>query len=242
MNSEVRDKPRIGIIMPAYNQGLYIDEAIESLKLQTFQNFIVHIVDDGSDDGITPAKLKKIKYDKANIFHNKTNKGVVYRQLEHYKIINTEYVVIICGDDKIAPTFLEETIKFLDENQNYGAVGTDIQHFGDDESYISLDSDKCKLPDMLFCNSFLGSSLMRKKALDELNLSRVTRYQDWERWIGMLSNNWKLGVINRPLFHYRKHSESLSATANLEQELKVREIIFIVSIARICFLCSRKST
>lgn len=95
----------VGIFMPAYNQGKYINDALESLKNQTFQDFIVHIVDDGSNDGETPKILASIKYDKAKIFLSKINRGVPYRARTHYKKLMTKYILVFCADDVLEHIF-----------------------------------------------------------------------------------------------------------------------------------------
>jgi len=80
--------------MPAYNQGAYINDAIDSLKKQTFQNFKVLIVDDVSTDNVTTDILKKIKYNKAEIYFNKENKGVGNLVREFLRKLDTEFVFI----------------------------------------------------------------------------------------------------------------------------------------------------
>ena len=66
--------PKVGISLLAYNQGKYIEEAIDALKGQSFQDFEVFLIDDASDDGYTTEILKNIKYEKIrkNIFMRKT--------------------------------------------------------------------------------------------------------------------------------------------------------------------------
>ena len=224
--------PTVGIFMPAYNQGKFINETLESLKQQTFQNFIVHIVDDGSDDGITKDVLKNIKYDKAKLFLNEDNKGVVFRANQHYKLLKTDYILVLCGDDKIAPTFLEKTVNYLEKHKDCGAVSTDMYYYmdsfdGEPFSTFHFDKEKMKIPAMLSECHCLGSSLMRGEALRKVDLSGgFTRYQDWDRWISMLESGWKIGLIPEPLFMYRLHEKSLSHSSSAKIEAETfRKII-----------------
>lgn len=222
-----KKKVSVGIFMPAYNHGDYVAEAIRSLKKQTFQNFVVHIVDDGSDDGVTPQKLERIKYEKAKVFLNKENKGVAYRAREHYKKFKTKYVLVLCADDIIAPEFLEKTVKFLEENDEYGAVSTNIRFFSHDpKDYFyeqKYNEDLMNLEYVLARNQVLGSSLMRGKALEETDLSGgFVRYQDWDRWISMMEKGWKIGLVPEPLFYYRQLPTSLSHSASIGDELDIR--------------------
>lgn len=225
------DNAIVGIFMPAYNQGKYIEEALASLRAQTFQDFVVHIVDDGSDDGETDKIIKSIKYDKARIFLNEDNKGVAFRARQHYKMFKTKYVLVLCGDDALMPTFLEKTVEFLDEHPEYGAVSTGLVGYLDSFEKkpfeeVHYDEKKMGLPDMLAECHCLGSSLMRSEALRGIDLSGgFVRYQDWDRWISMLEAGWKLGAIDECLFKYRVHKESLSHTSTPDSETEVFEKI-----------------
>lgn len=215
----------VGIFMPAYNQGKYIDDAIKSLRKQTFQDFVVHIVDDGSDDGETPEKLKSINYEKAEIFLPDENKGVAARAREHYKMFKTKYVLVFCADDVLAPTFLERTVEFLEKNPKCAVVSTNIIELKNGEEYEhELNEEKMTLPHMLARCNCLGSSLMRKKALDEVDFSGgFKRYQDWDRYVSMFENGWKAGLISEHLFYYRQHGDSLSHSASIDDEMDIKE-------------------
>lgn len=220
-------KALVGIFMPAYNQGKYIHEAIESLKKQTFQDFIVHIVDDGSTDNETPAILNHLNYEKAIVFPNKVNKGVVARSKQHFKLFDTKYILIFCADDILDSHFLEKTVSFLEKNKKYGAVSTNIRYFTEDPNAYyythEYSLEKMEIKHMLSKCNMLGSSLIRNKALKETDLSGgFTKYQDWDRWISMLEAGWKIGLINEPLFYYRQVSNSLSHTISIDSEIDVR--------------------
>ena len=226
-------RPTVGIALLAYNYGQYIDEALESLKNQTYQDFEVFLIDDGSNDGFTPEKLKNIEYDKITkkLLH-KNNIGNARRRLGQYKIMNNKYILDMSGDDCLAPTFLEKTVTFLDSHPKYGAVCVDIEEYENDFStspftIFHYDRSKTKLPEMLSECHFLGSSLMRNKALKKTDLSGgFIRYQDWDRWISMLEAGWLLGVVSEPLFKYRVHSDSLSHSSTPEKETEVfRQIV-----------------
>lgn len=218
----------VGVFMPAYNQGQFIEEALDSLKCQTFQDFIVHIVDDGSNDGVTVEKMKSIDYEKAKVFLNVDNRGVAFRARQHYKMLNTDYVLVLCADDILAPTFLEKTVVFLTNKDDYGAVSTNYRLFNDNvEKYYyegRYSEEKMNLKNELARNQVLGSSLMRRKALMETDLSgEFSRYQDWDRWISMLEKGWKIGLVDEPLFYYRQVQSSLSHSASIDDELKIRK-------------------
>lgn len=220
--------PTVGIILTTYNKGVYILEAIESLKKQTFQDFEIHIVDDGSNDGVTPGIIRKLKYGKiTEVFAHVDNRGVAIRQKEQYKIMNNKYLLILCGDDVLASTFLEKTVGFLEKHKDYGAISVNVKLFDktpEDAFLVSeYSEEKITLPHLLARNHVLGSSLMRGKAIKEADLSGgFMRYQDWDRWISMMEKGWKIGLIKEPLFYYRQEPKSLSHTATIADEMEIR--------------------
>jgi glycosyltransferase involved in cell wall biosynthesis len=222
--------PTVGIFMPAYNQGRYIDDALDSLKNQTFQDFVIHVVDDGSTDGLTPNKLSSITYEKAIIFQNTDNVGVAKRARHHYSLLKTKYIIVLCADDVIDSSFLEKCVAFMDKYEEYGAVCTNAQFFDEDRKKpykeVEYPSRGMTLPAMLARCGFLGTALMRKEALNETDLGGgFVRYQDWDRWISMLEKGWKLGHINEPLFYYRQVATSLSHSRSVEDEVNVRRLL-----------------
>ena len=232
-NSNMKTIPTVGIILTTYNKGVYILEAIESLKKQTFQDFEIHIVDDGSNDGVTHGIIRKLKYDKiTEVFAHVDNRGVAIRQKEQYKIMNNKYLLILCGDDVLASTFLEKTVGFLEKHKDYGAISVNVKLFDktpEDAFLVSeYSEEKITLPHLLARNHVLGSSLMRGKAIKEADLSGgFMRYQDWDRWISMMEKGWKIGLIKEPLFYYRQEPKSLSHKAKKEDEMEMRRKLLI---------------
>ena len=223
-----KQKPKVGVALLAYNQGKYIDEMIDSLKKQTFQDFEVFLSDDGSTDGFTPEKIKTLTYAKIRrkIIDNK-NLGNAERRKRLYKIIDNEYIIDLSADDVLDPKFLERSVEFLDHNKDYGAVSTNLRMFETDiaDYYYEhhFDMKKMILPYELARNYVLGSSLMRREALSATDLSGgFTRYQDWDRWISMLEKGWKIGLVDEPLFYYRQVKSSLSHSASIDDELEIR--------------------
>lgn len=225
--------PLVGIALLTYNYGRYMDDMLESLKKQTFQDFEIYLLDDGSNDNYTPDKIKSLDYDKIvkKLCYTK-NLGNAVRRRELYNIIKNKYIVDLAADDMLEPTFLEKTVEFLENNSKYGAVSTDVLEYmdtfeGEPFTTLCFDTKKMGLPAMISECHCLGSSLMRNEALKNIDLTGgFTRYQDWDRWISMLEAGWKIGLISEPLFRYRLHKDSLSHSSNAEIETETfRKII-----------------
>lgn len=224
-------KPRVGVALLAYNQGKYIDDAIKSLRKQTFQDFEVILADDGSDDKYTPKKIESVEYEKIKLkIVDGKNLGNAKRRKKLYELLDNEYVMDFSADDVLAPDFLMETVSYLDKYKTFGAVSTNIVYFNDNviDGYAieKYDKKRMNLSSLLSNNHVLGSSLMRNSVLKQLDLSGgFKRYQDWDRWITMVEAGWKIGLIEKPLFYYRQNKSSLSHSATIEQELEIRKLL-----------------
>lgn len=223
-------RTKVGIFMPAYNQGPYIHDALESLKKQTFQDFHVAIVDDASTDGVTIDILEQITYEKATLFLNDTNRGVNKLAREYLPVLNSEYILVLCADDIIYPTYLEETVNYLDSHKDVAAVCTWLEYFQDMEGERRYDPKKCKLPEMLVENHFCGSALVRREAYEAIGWSSTEKdlriHNDYHRWVSMLEKGYELGIITKPLFKYRILHNSLSHGASAETELTFKKAFF----------------
>lgn len=122
---------KISVIMPVYNTEKYLWEAIQSILDQTFMDFELIIIDDGSTDSswnIIQEHSKKDKRIKA--FQNKKNKRLVFtRNIALLKVSKgSQYVGICDADDVISPQWLQKTHKYMEESKDISAVGIDIQY------------------------------------------------------------------------------------------------------------------
>lgn len=109
-------KPKVSIIMPVYNRGRYLRQAIESVLSQTFQDFELILVDDGSTDNSRaiikeyPEKDKRIRY----AFHEK-NRGVSAARNTALSMAQGEWIAIIDSDDAWHPERLEKLLEIIEE-------------------------------------------------------------------------------------------------------------------------------
>jgi glycosyltransferase involved in cell wall biosynthesis len=97
---------KVSVIMPCYNQGQYIDEAVDSVLTQTYQNYEIIIVNDGSTDEFTNEKLKNYNKPKTQVIHT-ANQGLSAARNNGIHASNGEFILPLDADDKIANTYLE---------------------------------------------------------------------------------------------------------------------------------------
>ncbi|MCB1939763.1 MAG: glycosyltransferase family 2 protein, partial [Rhodocyclaceae bacterium] len=106
-----RDRPaNVGIIVPAYNYGRYLDDCLGSVAAQTHTDFTVLIIDNAStDDTRTIAERWAARDARFRYVRNATNIGLGGSLLKAYALLDNPLMMMLSADDSIAPTFLEHT-------------------------------------------------------------------------------------------------------------------------------------
>ncbi len=217
----------ISIIIPSYNQGPYLSEALDSVLAQTYTNWECIIVDDGSHDntaevsGAYCAKDSRIKY----LYQD--NKGVSAARNNGVAHSKGEYILPLDGDDKIAPKFLELTLQEIVKDRNIRVVYTDVQYFGER-------NDIYKLPDfslekLMGQNILCITALFRKEDFDKtggFNDNMREGFEDWDFWMSMFQDGEGTAYkIPQILFYYRIKPVSRNNTA-AKKKIDFRRIVW----------------
>ena len=212
--NKLKSEPLVSIIMLTYNRANYINEAIESVLAQTYQNWELIIIDDGSTDE-TPSLVAQ--YQDARIVYEKheKNEGLHAGRRESLTLANGTYVAVLDSDDMWnSPEKLEKQVTFLENNKDHGVVGTFITIInaqGNETGKLEYDTIDDKIrKSILSSNQFAHSSvLMQKEILDQTKGYQPMLAEDLELFlqIGAIS---KLANIPEFLTKHRVHKESLN--------------------------------
>ncbi len=207
------DHPQISVIIPCYNLGEYLDEAITSILASTFQDFEIIVVNDGSDDPRTTRILHALSHPKTRVVHQ-LNQGLAMARNNGIGEGKGVYFLPLDADDTIEPDFLEKAYWVLQANPDLGFVYAYAQLFGD-ENYI-WETLEYNLYELMWDNTISVCSLVRKKAWEQVggyNPNMVYGYEDWDFWINLGKNGWYGYLITEPLFNHRKHGITMTKTA-----------------------------
>lgn len=213
----------VSVIIPCFNQGRFLGESIESVIDQTFRDFEIIIVNDGSTEEHTLkilAELEK-KYPNFSIIHQE-NRGLAGARNAGIKASKGEFFLPLDADDTIEPTMLEKCHEEITKNQKLGMVYSWVHFFGNDESI--WENSGYNFYDLLSANQLTACALVRKKAWEEVggyDEKMKYGYEDWEFWIRLGKSDWFGKLVKEPLFNYRRHGESMISGS----ELKHYEIV-----------------
>src|SRR5262245_27160007 len=117
------DLPKVSVVMPVYNREKYVGKAIESVLTQTFTNFELLVIDDGSTDR-SRAIVQSYVDARIRLFCNDANEGIPKTRNKAIALARGEYIAFVDSDDWVYPERLAKQVAFLDRHGDYVAVGT----------------------------------------------------------------------------------------------------------------------
>lgn len=115
--------PELSIIMPVFNSEKYIAETIRSLLAQSYQDFELIIINDGSEDNSADI-ISTFKDSRIRFFNNPTNKGIVYSRNKGLTEARGKYIAPFDADDLARKDKFEKQIQFLKKNPDFGMIGS----------------------------------------------------------------------------------------------------------------------
>jgi glycosyltransferase involved in cell wall biosynthesis len=221
-------EPTISVIIPCYNHGKYIRETVNSVLNQTFTDYEIIIVDDGSNDLETLSELDRIGKEnpKIKIIHQK-NGHLSNARNNGIRIAQGEFFLPLDSDDVIEPTMLEECYAKISKNSKIGFVYTYTHFFGDFD--LVWKNQEYNFYDILFNNHPTVCALVRKKAWEDVNgydENMKDGYEDWDFWINIGKKGWFGKVLKKPLFRYRKHGKSMIDDARAKHDANIDYMSF----------------
>jgi glycosyltransferase involved in cell wall biosynthesis len=200
--------PLISVVIPCYNDGVYLPETISHLQQQTLQDFEVLIVNDGSTDRTTIEILKTIDSEKIKVLH-KENGRMSSARNHGVKHAKGKFIAALDADDYFHPTFFEKAVAVLNKEPNTAVVTSYIQLFGE---YKKLSKPRGGNDlNFLFSNQCPACAMVRKECWDAVggyDEKMVYGYEDWEFYIRITQRGWTVHVIPEKLFFYRQTKKS----------------------------------
>lgn len=219
------------IIIPAYNAIKYLPETLESVLNQTFTNFEVLIINDGSSDSIVEWAADII--DPRVKLISQTNQGVSAARNTGIKKSKGEYIAFLDADDLWEATKLEKQLQFLKNNPSLGLIHTAMMLIdGEGKSlgrtFISnVEGDALKA--LLEQNTIVTSSvIVRRNCLETVGSfdNSLRSSEDWELWV-RIASRYPFALIKEPLVFYRQHPHNTTKNWQmLEQDLHSIEQVF----------------
>ena len=205
----------ISIIIPCYNEALFVEKAVESALSQKYCNTEVIVVDDGSNTE-TKSILKKLEPRITKLI-TQENQGPSAARNAGINSASGEFILVHDSDDYFESSFCEKAIKVLQNNENKKAVTCYARWFLNDRKYRIFKPSGGDIKDFLIQNATLSNSMFRKTDWEQAggyDEKMINGFEDWEFFIRLHANGGETYVIPEVLFHYRMQKESVSKKAN----------------------------
>ena len=221
-------QPKVSICIPTYNRKDFLVKTLDSILEQTYKNYEIVIVDDGSTDG-TADMIKKLNFPVT--YHRQENRGDAAARNKLIELAKGKYVTFIDSDDLLLPDTVEKMVRTAE------SAGQDFIVYG---PYYRIDKDgriygKCKrklytgqITKYLFqtifvhsCGSLFPRSILKGSMAFDTSLKVCSDYDFWLH----LSTRYEFIALPEPVFKRRRHPANLSAASleNCLTELKVLE-------------------
>ncbi|MFB2881775.1 glycosyltransferase family 2 protein [Floridanema aerugineum] len=223
--------PRVSIILLNYNYAKYLDERIQSLLNQTYKDFELIILDNGSTDNsveiiskyTADSRIKTHFYSQNNpLFYTVFNDGI--------KLAQGEYVNIVCSDDSCHPTLLEKLVKILDEHPSVGLAyaqswevdeqGNRLRSLEEWTSYLNktrwaqdfIDSGKNECQYLFYTCTItnIGAALIRRKVVIDAGMfdEQMPFSADWLFYAKILMIS-DIAYLAEHLNYHRTHPQTM---------------------------------
>jgi glycosyltransferase involved in cell wall biosynthesis len=222
--------PIVSVIIPVYNGAKFLSRSIDSVLNQTFKNWELIIVDDGSTDNSKEVISDYIKKDSRIQYHWEPNSGTPAKPKNTgFKYVRGKYVAYLDQDDEWLPEKLEKQLAVFAKypNEEVGLVSCSaytISEKGFSDAKLPVLKSEVELIDVLNYNYiFSNSSVMIPstviKTIGDRDESKDIDYlEDWDMWVRIRAGGYTFKFIEEPLFNYMIHANNVSrATTRLKQ-------------------------
>lgn len=218
--------PIVSVVMSTHNRQNYIEEAIESIRRQTLQDFEFIIVNDASDDSTQNILNYYETIDsRIHIITNTTQMGISYSRNRAYDISKGKYIAVMDDDDIALSNRLEKEVSYLEFHPNTTVVGSQIDVFttgeeGDvkfwNKSWVEPINEDT-MPIMMHLKNYIchSSTLIRKSFLEQNGIrynERISCTVDYDLWMQILLSGGQICNLPDTLQRYRVHKKSITAT------------------------------
>lgn len=232
----------VSVIVPIYNSEKYLKECIDSIRVQTYKNIEILLIDDGSTDGSAGICLDMLKKDKRIIFLSQDNGGVSSARNRGLQEAKGRYICFVDSDDLVSESYIATLVKVIENSNDLNIVFDSHSYlFGqqimkrkarlksriyEKKEVLPQIIDDGKLTGILFgsvCGAIYDNTFLKMNRL--LFNEEVRVNEDGLFNIQAIMVATKLGVINEGNYYYRQESENPKKRISIEEvEKRVEQL------------------
>jgi glycosyltransferase involved in cell wall biosynthesis len=215
VTASTSSRPRVTVVTTVYNVVRYLGDAIGSLQAQTYKDWELVLVDDGSTAPEAEHALAEWERRGFTVIRTE-NRGIGAARNTGIAAGSGEFVIALDSDDRLAPTFLERTVAALDDAPEAGFSVPGVEVFGKVHGKrMPPEYD----PVALLCSNVVGGyALTRRSCWEQVGgyperpAADIDGFEDWSLLLSIVERGWRWAVVPEYLFHYRVRGDSMSAS------------------------------
>lgn len=236
---------RLSIVIPCFNDGQFIREALASAETCLDPIYEIIIVNDGSTDPVTCQIFDELKSSGYRVI-DQPNQGLSAARNTGIKLARGEYILPLDSDNRIRAAYIHRGIEILDKFSDVAVVYGDVERFGEgindlqeipnfnlsyhDVSFVNGFRGVQKIPDFnlswLINHNYIDAcAVFRKSVWEECGRYDTNMpfgcYEDWDLWLSIAKKGYKFYHVPEILFDYRVRPISLSTAARSKEKSKV---------------------
>jgi len=203
--------PKVTVVIPVYNREKYIAQGMESILAQTFTDFELLVIDDGSTDKSREI-IRSYSDQRIRLVCNPTNLGIPRTRNKGVDLARGEYLAFLDSDDYACPNRLAKQSTFLDHHSDYVAVGTWIEWMDEEGHPLGRIKRKAVSADEISAQRLFRSGLENSTSMARTAILRryphneqIDLGSDFDLWNRMAASH-KLANLPEVLVYRREHA------------------------------------
>lgn len=232
-------KPDISVIMLSYNTADYIEDAVSSILEQSYPDFELLVLDDGSTDA-TEEVMARFHDGRIRYIRSEKNHGIPFQRNQGLELARGKYLAFLDSDDVAPPYRLKEQKEYMEQYPETGVVAGDYFSFGARCFYCPTPkgNENIQYRFLFRCPIAKPASMVRRSVVDRYQVRYDTSCpvcSDYKFWMELLGRTEFANLGGKPyLFYRRGHQESISTKTKREDEIQFRDQI-VNDIRRLFF-------
>ena len=233
----MKTSPRVTVVIPVYNARRYIDQAIESILCQTYADFELLVIDDGSIDG-SPDRARLYTDERVRLVCHEANLGIPRTRNEGVHLARGEYLAFLDHDDVAYPSRLERQVAFLDSHMDHAAISAWVSWIDEGGSPLSRVKRKPVSSRQIAALAVLQSGIENSASMARTIVLRAFPHNekyglssDYDLW-ARIAKCSKLANLPQVLVRRRLHARQAS-TLRADQMRLERQAIYADQLSQL---------
>src|SRR5215813_13711547 len=211
----MNESPKVTAVIPVYNREKYVGSAIDSILAQTFTDFELLVIDDGSTDKSREV-VRSYHDPRIRLVCNEANEGIPKTRNKGVQLARGEYLAFLDSDDWAYPERLAKQVAFLDSHPDYAAVGAWIAWIDEEGRPLKRIRRKPVAPEQIAAQRLFRLGIENSASMARLAVLREYKYQedyelseDFELWARIAAKH-KLATLPEVLGQRRMHRSQIT--------------------------------